>query len=52
MSNIEKYLEAIRYELEKLRDGKFTGNMDFKVNFKEGSIGNLNIGLNRSLKLD
>jgi hypothetical protein len=48
--NIEFYLEAIRVELEKLFEGKFTGNMEFKVNFKEGSIANMNIGLNRSIK--
>jgi len=51
MSNdLEFYLEAIRIELEKLKDGKFTGNTEFKVNFKEGFICNVNIGLNRSIK--
>lgn len=50
MKNIEWYLEAIKHELEELEKGKFTGNMEFKVNFKDGEIANMNIGLNRSLK--
>jgi hypothetical protein len=51
MSNdLEFYLEAIRIELEKLKEGKFVGNMEFKVNFKDGMICNMNIGLNRSVK--
>jgi hypothetical protein len=50
MSNIEFYLEAIRNELDKLKEGKFTGNTQFQVNFKEGMICNMNCGLNRSIK--
>lgn len=45
------YLEFIRRELEKLEQGKFTGNVGFKVNFKEGGIANMNIELNKSVKM-
>ena len=45
------YLEFIKRELEKLEDGKFTGNVGFKVNFKEGGIANCNVELNKSVKM-
>ena len=41
----------MRRELEKLEQGKFTGNIEFKVNFKEGGVANLNCILNRSIRL-
>lgn len=47
----EEYIIFMRRELEKLEQGKFTGNIEFKVNFKEGGIANLNASLNRSVKL-
>ena len=47
---LEAYLEFIMGELEKLKEGNFTGNIEFKVNFKEGSIANLNCSLNKSVK--
>ncbi len=45
------YLDFIQHELEKLEGGRFTGNIEFKVNLKEGGIANLNCVLNRSVKL-
>lgn len=46
----EFYLEAVRREIEKLEQGGFTGNVEFRPNFKDGCIANMNIGLNKSLK--
>ncbi|KKL15542.1 hypothetical protein LCGC14_2504570 [marine sediment metagenome] len=48
--NSKQYLEAIEKEIEKLEDGKFTGNIDFRINWKDGIIGNVNCGLNKSFK--
>lgn len=45
-----KYEEAIKRELEELIEARFTGNIEFRVNFKEGSIANVNFGLNKSIK--
>lgn len=47
----EEYISFMRRELEKLEQGKFTGNIDFKVNFKDGGVANLNCILNKSVKL-
>lgn len=47
----EEYINFMRRELDKLEQGKFTGNIEFKVNFKEGGVANLNSVLNRSVKL-
>ncbi|MCK9370590.1 hypothetical protein M0R04_11830 [Candidatus Dojkabacteria bacterium] len=44
------YLETIQRELERLEQGKFTGNVEFQCNFKDGSIANLNVTLRRSIK--
>jgi hypothetical protein len=48
--DIEWYIDSIRHELEKLEEGKFTGNMEFKINFKEGSPANMNVILATSVK--
>ena len=48
--NLEWYLKAIERELEQLSAGRFTGNIEFKVNWKEGVIANCNICLNRSIR--
>lgn len=48
---IEEYVEFIKNELLQLRFGRFTGNVDFKVNLKEGSIGNMNCVLSKCVKL-
>ena len=51
MSNIEWYKNSvIAIELEKLEEARFTGNIEFKVNLKEGSIGNINVTLQKSIK--
>jgi len=46
-----KYLDYIKKELDYCSGSKFTGNMEFKVNFKEGGIANMNISVNQSVKL-
>jgi hypothetical protein len=48
--NNEYYIEAVKREIEKLEQGQFTGNIEFRPNFKDGAICNMNIGLNKSLK--
>jgi hypothetical protein len=47
--NIRCYLDMMLHELEKMNKG-FTGNVDFKLNFKEGMIANANIVLTKSYK--
>jgi len=47
---IEAYLIAFRRDLETLRNNRFTGNIEFKINLKEGGIANVNCGRNKSIK--
>jgi len=47
----EEYIEAIRHELESLEEAKFTGNRSFKLNFREGGIANMNVQMEKSVKL-
>ncbi len=44
------YVEFIKRELGKLEESKFTGNVEFQVNFKEGGIANCNVVLRKSIK--
>jgi len=48
---LEDYIEFIKRDLESLRDARFTGNIEFKVNFKDGGIANMNCSKNKSVKL-
>lgn len=48
--NIQWYLDFIKREVEKLKEGRFTGNVEFKVNWKEGNIANMNIILAKSVR--
>lgn len=48
---IEAYLIAFRRDLEVLRNSKYTGNIEFKINLKEGGIANVNCARNKSIKL-
>ena len=48
--NLKWYLDFIAEELEKLHEGGFTGNIEFRVNWREGAIANCNLGLNKSIK--
>lgn len=47
---IKFYVEYFEKELNVARIGNFTGNLQFNVNFKDGSIGNMNMGVNQSVK--
>lgn len=47
---IEWYLEALRHELETLKQTKFTGHIEYQFNLKEGGIANVNCGRSRSIK--
>ena len=51
-NEIDWYLEFVRDELMRLKDAKFTGNNEFKVNMKDGVIGNMNCSLHKSVKKD
>lgn len=44
------YNDAIWHEIEKLADPEFVGSICFKVNMKYGKIGNMNIGMDKSIK--
>lgn len=48
--NTNWYIESLMHELEKLEVNKFTGNIEFQFNFKEGSCANCNINLKKSIK--
>ena len=47
---IKAYLMSFERDLETLRDNRFTGNIEFKINLKEGGIANVNCGRNKSIK--
>ncbi len=49
--NIKKYLDSIEHEIKLLSPG-FTGNIDFKLNFKDGVIANENITMSKSVKVE
>lgn len=40
--NTKFYLDAIKHEIEQLAP-RFTGNLEFKTNWKEGSLANMNV---------
>lgn len=48
---IKYYLEIIQSELEKLKDGRLTGNVEFQLNLKDGFTANMNIRLAKSVKM-
>jgi len=50
MNSKEWYIEFIDGEVQRLVDGRFTGNVEFQINFKDGGICNQNITLRKSVK--
>ena len=48
---LEKYLNIIRADLKTALSNKVTGNIEFKVNIKNGGIANMNCGKFKSVKL-
>ena len=48
---IEWYLWHVREELIKLKDNRFTGNIEYRFNIKGGSIANMNNHLHKSIKM-
>jgi len=50
MKKLDWYLKKIKEELEACEDGRYTGNLEFKANFKNGGIANMNFGANQSFK--
>ena len=49
MTDISFYLDYIKNEIEQLAPD-FTGNIEFKLNFKEGGCANMNCILGKSIK--
>lgn len=47
---LRDYLNKIEEEIRFLYKGNFTGKIIFKVNFKEGGIANMNLGIDQSWK--
>ena len=45
------YEDKIHDEMEFCRRNHFTGNIIFQVNFRDGKIGNMNIEIKQSFKL-
>lgn len=50
IKDLDWYLNSIRHEVEQLNDKDFVGSIEFKVNIRQGVIGNMNIGLFKSVK--
>lgn len=48
--SLKFYLDTIQKEAERLENGRFTGNVEFQLNFKDGSIANENVVLRKSIK--
>ena len=48
---IGKYADYIKTQLTRLGITHFTGNIEFKVNFKEGHISHINDSQNKSVVL-
>ena len=48
--NTDFYLQSIQREVERHEQGRFTGNVEFQLNFKDGIIANENITLRKSIK--
>jgi len=46
----KEYIQAVEHEIEQLSPN-FTGNIEFRFNFKEGSCANMNVILGKSLRL-
>jgi hypothetical protein len=50
IKDLDWYLEAIKHEVEQVNDKEFVGSVEFKVNIRQGVIGNMNIVLSKSVK--
>ena len=48
--NADLYTEKIKDEINYCCKTNFTGNLDLRINFKEGKIGNMNESVNQSFK--
>jgi hypothetical protein len=50
MKNLQWYLDVIKHEIEMIENKEFIGSIDFKINIRQGTIGNMNINLTKSIK--
>ena len=46
---LDKIVHEINYEIKK--DTRFCGNIEFKINIRNGQIANMNVGNNKSIKM-
>ncbi len=46
----KRYIDYIKREIIALKEGKFMGNIEFKVNFMAGGISHINVAVNQSIK--
>lgn len=47
---LELYKQAMNRDIQKAIDGRLTGNIEFRFNFREGVVNNVNCGLNKSYR--
>ena len=50
-AKVEWYGDFIKHELDKLESSQFTGNISFRVDFKEGGIAGVSCGMNKSVRM-
>ncbi len=50
MKDLDWYLKSIKHEVELINDKDFVGSVEFKINIRQGVIGNMNITLGKSVK--
>lgn len=49
VKDLDWYLESIRHEIAMVNK-EFVGSLAFRINIKQGVIGNMNINLDKSVK--
>ncbi|HEY9874575.1 MAG TPA: hypothetical protein V6D12_14140 [Candidatus Obscuribacterales bacterium] len=49
--SLEWYVEAFKHEVKRFMGDQFVGNVEFQINIKHGDITNMNVGLNKSLRM-
>ena len=50
MTSDDYYIQKFIEELQCCKDGGFTGNVQFQVNFKQGNVSHMNITVAQSFK--
>jgi len=50
--NLDSCIRLIREQVEYGYTTKFNGNIEFRVNFKDGVVGHVNVSVNQSFKVN